>query len=94
MINTNTPLIRRKVLLKELSALHNVVRGSLFLRNLNGKPRYILSRMLNGKQRQTYVAQRNLEAVTQGIREYERALEILSELGRINMALIKERGRS
>ena len=46
--------------------------------------------MLDGKQRQIYVAQRHADSVTEGIREYRRALEILSELGRINMTLIKQ----
>jgi hypothetical protein len=90
MSNINTLLKKRRALLKELYSLHQLVCGSLFLRNLNGKPRHILSQMLDGKQRQTYIAGRHLEAVTQGVCEYERALEILSELGQINISLIKQ----
>ena len=96
MSKPNTHLRKRSALLKELHSLHHIVCGSLFVRNLNGKPRHILSQMRDGKQRQTYIAARHVEAVTQGICEYERALEILSELGRINITLIKEeagRGR-
>ncbi len=90
MDKADTPQIRREALLKELSALHRIVCGSLFVRDLNGRPRWTLSQMINGKQRQVYVAQRHTDAVTEGVREYRRALEILSELGRINMTLIKQ----
>lgn len=90
MSKPNTPLTKRRALLKELHSLHHIVCGSLFIRNLNGKPRHILSQMLDGKQRQTYIARRHVEAVNQGIYEYERALEILSELGRINITLMKQ----
>jgi len=89
MTISTRPSERKKALLNELASLNHIVCGSFFERTLNGKPRFILSRMRQGKQRQIYVAQRHAQAVAEGVREYERALEILGELGDLNINILK-----
>jgi hypothetical protein len=89
MTNSTGIFEKKKALLKELASLNHIVCGSFFERTLNGKPRFILSRMRQGKQRQIYVAQRHAQAVADGVKEYERALEILGELGELTMQTIK-----
>jgi hypothetical protein len=81
---------KRQSLLKELGELEELIDGSFFAREVNGATRYCLSRMHDGRQRQTYVAARHAEAVRTGIKQYARALEILRELGDLNMKRIKE----
>jgi hypothetical protein len=46
--------------------------------------------MQDGTQRQTYVSAKHADAVRLGVRQYARSLEILSELGKINLELIKK----
>ena len=83
-------ILERDALLLELGQLNGLVAGSFFPREMNGAIRFCLSRVLDGRQRQTYVAAKHAEAVRQGVRQHARALEILSELGRINLNLIKK----
>lgn len=68
----------------------DLVAGSFFEREARGTRRYCLSRMVNGKQRQIYVSAAHQSAVQEGVRHYQRALELLRKLGETNLALIKE----
>lgn len=79
----------RNSLLEELSSLTNLVVGSFFEREVQGITRHCLSRMVERKQRQVYVAPKDVEAVEHGVRQYKRAMEILRELGETNLKLIK-----
>ena len=81
---------QRDSLLQELAQLDGVIAGSFFSRQMNGSARFCLSSMKNGKQRQRYVAAKHADSVKQGVEQYARALEILSELGSINLARIKK----
>jgi hypothetical protein len=46
--------------------------------------------MQGGRQHQIYVSAKHADAVRLGVRQHARALEILSELGKINLKLIKK----
>ena len=81
---------KRDELLLELGQLSELIAGSFFARKMNGAPRFCLSRVQGGKQRQTYIAAKHADAVRRGARQHVRALEILSELGQINLALIRK----
>lgn len=81
---------KRDALLLELGQLNGLVAGSFFAREMNGTTRFCLSRVQEGRQRQTYVAARHADAVRQGVLQHARALEILSEPGRINLSLIRK----
>jgi hypothetical protein len=84
-------LIReRDALLLELGQLNELIAGSFFAREMNGATRFCLSRVQRGKQRQTYVAAKHADAVRRGTAQHVRALEIISELGRINLTLIRK----
>ena len=90
MNEINERIKERDVLLLELGQLNGLIAGSFFAREMNGSMRFCLSRVQNGKQRQTYVAAKHADAVRRGVRQHARALEILSELGRINLMLIRK----
>ncbi len=90
-MNESDRLIReRDALLLELGQLNELIAGSFFAREMNGATRFCLSRVQRGKQRQTYVAAKHADAVRRGTAQHVRALEILSELGRINLTLIRK----
>lgn len=80
---------KRDGLLLELGQLNGLIAGSFFAREMNGATRFCLSRVQGGRQCQTYVAGKHADAVRQGVLQHARALEILAELGRINLKLIK-----
>lgn len=90
MNEINELISKRNALLMELGQLNGLIAGSFFVREMNGKPRFCLSMVRGGKQRQTYVAAKHADAVRQGVGEHERALEILYELGKTNLKLIKK----
>ena len=90
MNEINKLIEERDALLLELGQLNGLVAGSFFARNMNGATRFCLSRIQGTKQRQTYVAAKHSGAVKRGVKQYARALEILSALGRINLKLIKK----
>lgn len=90
MIDANKLIRERDALLLELGQLNELIEGSFFAREMNGATRFCLSRVQNGKQRQAYVAARHADAVRRGLQQYAKAIEILSEIGRINFALIKK----
>ena len=78
------------MLLSELHSLDNLIAGSFFEREVSGTTRYCLSRMVEKKQRQVYISATSKHAVQAGVQSYQRALEILRELGEINLKLIRE----
>ncbi len=45
----------------------------------------------DSRQRQKYIPQSQVSVAQQGIAEYQRAQEIIAEITRINLELIKER---
>jgi hypothetical protein len=90
MNEINVMIRKRDALLVELGQLNGVIAGSFFAREMNGVTRFCLSRVQGGRQYQIYVAARHADAVRQGVQQHTRALEILSELGQINLKLIKK----
>jgi len=80
---------RRSVLLAELNEQSCLVIGSFFEREVAGIRRHCLSRMVEGKQRQIYISAQHTKAVEDGIRQHRRVLEIIREIGDINIELIK-----
>lgn len=81
---------RRRILLAELNEQSSLVIGSFFKREVAGISRHCLSRMVDGKQRQLYISAQHTKAVEDGISQHRRALEIIREIGDINIELIKE----
>jgi len=81
---------RREVLIKELHLMGNMVSGSFFERKVQGINRYCLSRMVEKKQKQVYVSAGEKEQIQKGVTQHKRALNILQELGEINLGLIKK----
>jgi hypothetical protein len=90
MNKINKLIGKREALLMELAQLNKLIVGSFFAREMNGTTRFCLSCMQDGTQRQTYVSAKHADAVRLGVRQYARSLEILSELGKINLELIKK----
>lgn len=97
-------LAQRKALLKELSTLTHLIRGSSFKRYSTcsrencdchtGKrhgPRYYLVVNEEGRQRQKYLPAGQVPHVVDGIEQYHRLQEIVEEITQINLALIKEK---
>jgi len=69
--------------------LRGIIAGSFFKRSLKGRARYCLSRMQDGKQRQTYVSEKDTGAVKLGARRYARLMDLLREIGELNLELVK-----
>ncbi len=90
MNEINRLIGKRDALLMELAQLNGLVAGSFFAREMNGTTRFCLSCMQGGRQRQTYISAKHADAVRLGVGQHARALEILSELGIINLKLIKK----
>ncbi len=101
---TEQLLAQRKALLKELSTLTHLIRGSSFKRYSTcsrencvchtGKrhgPRYYLVIHENGRQRQKYLPAAQVPHVAGGIEQYHRLQKIVDEITQINLALIKEK---
>jgi hypothetical protein len=89
MDNYEKLIEQRRALLTELHTLEDLVAGSFFARDVRGVRRYCLSRMVGKKQRQVYVSEADRDAVREGVERYRRALEVLRELGEINLTLIQ-----
>jgi hypothetical protein len=97
-------LAQRTSLLEELSTLSHLIHGSWFERfatcsrpncschsSKRHGPRYCLVIHEKGRQRQKYVPNAQVSAAKDGIEQYHRLQEIVEEITRINLALIKER---
>lgn len=94
---------KRSELLRELSGLLLLMRGSYFERfsvcgrgNCNchqGErhgPRGYVTVNMAGKQRQFYVPQSQLERIQEGISQYRRLMEIVEEVTNLNLELMRE----
>lgn len=54
-------------------------------------PRYYLVINENGRQRQKYIPNAQVEAAREGVAQYKRVLVLVDRITQINMELIKER---
>jgi hypothetical protein len=90
MKNYKPLLNRRNALLAELNEQSCLVAGSFFERDVAGISRHCLSRMVKGKQRQLYISAQQTKAVTEGIRQHRKALDIIRKISEINIELIKK----
>ncbi|NCC62244.1 MAG: hypothetical protein EOM12_15195 [Verrucomicrobiae bacterium] len=101
---TTQLLEERGKLLSELSTLSHILHGSWVERYSvcsrpnckchQGKrhgPRYYLVINENGRQRQKYISNAQVEAAREGVAQYKRALMLVDRITQINMELIKER---
>lgn len=94
--------VKRKELLEELSTLTQVLHGSWVERysvcsrsnckckrgQKHGPRRYLVINE-KGKQKQKYIPNLQVDAAKQGIQEYKRMQEIIMEITRINIKLIR-----
>ena len=96
-------LKQRALLLAELSRLPHLLHGSWVerfsvcsradcrcRRGERHGPRHYLAVRENGRQRQKYVPNSQVAAAQAGRGEYQRLREIVDEITRINLALMKE----
>jgi hypothetical protein len=97
-------ITKRASLLDELNPLTQILHGSWVKRysvcsregckcrsgDRHG-PRYYVVVNVDGRQRQKYVPQAQVRAALKGIEQYHRLQEIVEEITRINLALIKEK---
>jgi len=105
MSNTNAEklLAERAALLVELGTLPHLLHGSWVQRysvcsrkdckchrGERHGPRHYLVVRENGKQRQKYVPNSQVEAAQAGRSEYDRLNEIVDRITQINLALMKE----
>lgn len=80
---------RRAAVAAAEKELYGIIAGSFFERRLKGRTRHCLSRMRDGKQRQVYVSGRDVGAVQRGTRRYARLMDLLREIGELNLELVK-----
>jgi len=78
--------------IQRLGRLVQVIEGSLFERTINGRQRFYLSCMQEGKQRQHYVAQRHCPAVRKGVEQYNELVAIVRRISLINLQLVGKEG--
>jgi hypothetical protein len=90
MQSTKQLVSRRQQLLQTLSQYSGILNGSFFERELNGKARLYLSRMVDGTQRQTYIAQKHRAAVERALRQYRGLQRTVEQLCEINLQLLKQ----
>ena len=85
--------IERKRILDEVARLSGWVTGSLVkterLQRGKKSPFHYLSRSLNGKNRITYVAARDLEAFTEVVVIGRRARRLFEQITELTIAIIK-----
>lgn len=93
----------KKALLKELSGLGNLIRGSLVRGTRKcgkktcacanggaGHPfNYLSISTTHSRNRLVYVSKANLAVVRKGVAAYRRAWEILEELSTLNLSMLK-----
>jgi hypothetical protein len=97
-------IAKRASLLDELFSLTQIIHGSWVKRysvcsregckcrsgDRHG-PRYYIVVNVDGRQRQKYISNAQVPAAKDGIEQYHRLQEIVEEITRINLALIKEK---
>jgi len=106
MSNSNIKKLvnERSFLLEELKALSQMLHGSWVERYSvcsikNCKchkgerhgPRHYLVINENGRQRQKYIPNSQVESSRQGVSEYHKAMDLIDRITSINLKLIKER---
>lgn len=69
--------------------LRGIIAGSFFKRRMNGRIRCCLSRIVDGRQRQVYVPDKDSGAVLRGVRRYARLIDLLRGIGELNLKLVK-----
>jgi gluconate kinase len=70
--------------------LCGIIAGSFFKRQMKGRVRYCLSRMRDGTQRQVYLSGKDADAVERGARRYARLMNLLRDIGELNLELVKK----
>ncbi len=106
MSNSNIKKLvnERSLLLEELKTLSQMLHGSWVERYSvcsikNCKchkgerhgPRHYLVINENGKQRQKYIQNSQVESGQKGVSEYHKAMDLIDQITSINLKLIKER---
>ena len=89
MTSTSQLLQRRNKLLRQLILFPDILNGSFFEREVGGKNRLYLSRMINGIQRQTYIAHKHKSAVKKAIKNHRQLQKTIELLGDVNLQLLK-----
>lgn len=90
MLSNKQLLKKRQLLLQRLAEYPDVLHGSFFERELNGKHRLYLSRMVNGTQRQTYISREHQTAVERALKQYRGMQRTIEQLCKINLQLMKQ----
>jgi len=96
-------LAKRQALLQDLSSLSLLLRGTFFQRFSTcsrphcqchkGKkhgPRSYVTMTQQKRQKQFYVPKKQVQAVRQGVRQYQRLMDIITQISTINLILIRE----
>ena len=106
MSNTTVKKLReeRALILSELATLPHMLHGSWVerfsvcsrkdcrcRRGERHGPRHYLVVRENGKQRQKYIPNSQVDAALAGLKEHKRVLEIVDRITQINLQLMKER---
>jgi len=102
--NVQQLLSRRVQLLQELQTLPRILHGSWVERfsvcarpgcachsGQRHGPRYYLVINEDSRQRQKYIPNEQVAAAREGVAQHQRFQQIVEEITRINLALIKER---
>jgi hypothetical protein len=76
-------------LLQRLTQFPEVLNGSFFERELSGKARLYLSRIVNGTQRQVYISHKHREAVEKALKQYRELQKTIEQLCETNLQLVK-----
>jgi hypothetical protein len=90
MLSVRQLLKQRQRLLRRLTQYPEALNGSFFERELDGKTRLYLSRMVNGTQRQTYIASKHQAAVARALKQYRGLQRTIEQLCEINLQLVKQ----
>ena len=86
----NEIIARRQLAIKAAEEeLHGLICGSFSTRRLKDHERHCLSQMRNGKQRQIYISTKHAVQVGDGVRRFERLMELVREISELNLELIK-----
>lgn len=96
MKNIKKLMVQRDRILQQLLDVSLWVNGSIVetTKKVHGKesPFRYLSRSINGKNKITYVSERNLNAFKQAVAEGAKVKVLLAELVSVNVELIKAEG--
>lgn len=76
-------------MLQRLAQFPDILNGSFFERELNGKARLYLSRIVNGTQRQVYISHKHRATVENALKQYRELQKIIDQLCETNLQLLK-----